>query len=299
MIAPDVTLLRPIWLLALPAIAAFGWWLLTRRGGLGDWQKAVDPTLLRAMSALGRVDTSTSRGPLLTMLAAVTLMILALTGPSIERREALSFRNLDGVLFVVDVSTSVTEDPRWAQMLTMGRFGLASLGTRPGGLIVYAGDAYVASDMTGDHLQLGQTLSLIDGETVPDGGSRPERALELAAQLMADADVLAGDVILFTDGEGLGSASLSAVARIAGQGARFSIVSMLEPSPAMATHTAAGQGAVFTLEQTEALSGWVSEDARRRLEAQDYPLLFWKDLGRYLLLLALFPVLFLFRKSAA
>lgn len=295
----DLTLLRPLWLLALPALAGVGWWLYTRRGGLGDWQKATDPALLRAMAALGRVDNSASRAPLLAMLAAVALTLLALAGPAIERRDTLSFRNLDGVLFVIDASASVTEDARWPQMLTMGRFGLASLGTRPGGLIVFAGDAYVATDMTLDHLQLGQTLSLIDAKTVPDPGSRPERALRMAADLLADAEVVAGDVILLSDGEGLGAASLQAASAIAAQGARLSLVSLNAPHPAFETHAAAGDGRVFTLEQTDALADWLSEAARTRLEAQDYPLLFWKDMGRYLLILALFPLLLLFRRQAA
>ncbi|WP_424971734.1 VWA domain-containing protein [Dinoroseobacter sp. S76] len=295
----ELTLLRPGWLLALGALVGIGWWLLRRRGGLGDWQRAVDPALLAAMTALGRVDSQSSRGPLWALLAALAVILLALSGPALERRDTLSYRNLDGVLFLVDASPSVTEDARWPQMLTMGRFGLASLGTRPGGLIVYGGDAYVATDMTGDHLQLGQTFSLLSPEIVPDGGSRPERALALAAQLLADAEVIAGDVVLFTDGDGLGPASLQAAAAIAEQGARLSLVSLLEPRPAFATHAAAGQGAVFTLEETDAFSDWMREEARTRLEAQDYPLLFWKDMGRYLLALALLPLLLLFRKGAA
>ena len=295
----DLTLLRPLWLLALPVLAVAGWVLLTRRGGLGDWQRAGDPALLRAMAALGRVDTAASRLPTLAMLAALTLTVLALSGPAIERRETLSFRNLDGVLFVIDSSASVTEDVRWPQMLAMGRFGLASLGTRPGGLIVYGGDAYVASDMTLDHLQLGQTLSLIDAGIVPDKGSRPERALAMAATMLREAEVIAGDVVLFSDGAGLGPETLRLAAEIAGQGTRLSLVAPGQPDPAFDTHAAAGGGRVFTLDQTDALAAWLRQSARTRLEAQDYPLLFWKDMGRYLLLFAMVPLLLLFRRPLA
>lgn len=299
MSAADLTLLRPFWLLGIPVLIVLGWWLLTRRGGLGDWQRATDPALLRAMAALGRVDDSASRAPLLAMLVAVGLTLLGLAGPAIERRDTLSFRNLDGVLFLIDASASVTEDPRWPQMLTMGRFGLASLGTRPAGLIAFGGDAYVATDMTLDHLQLGQTLSLIDAETVPDPGSRPERALLLAAEMLETAEVLAGDVVLMTDGEGLSAASLQAAGAIAASGARLSLVSLHQPSPASQTHAAAGKGRVFTTDQTDMLATWLSQAARTRLEAQNYPLLFWKDMGRYVLILALFPLLWLFRRQAA
>ncbi|MGZ2260266.1 VWA domain-containing protein [Roseobacter sp. A03A-229] len=299
MIGAEITLLRPAWLLALPVLLVFGWWLYTRRGGLGDWQKATDPALLRAMAALGRVDKSASGAPLLALLGALGLIVIGLAGPAIERRDTLSFRNLDAVVFVIDASPSVTEHARWPQMLTMGRFGLASLGTRPGGLVVYAGDAYVATDMTLDHLQLGQTFSLIGADTVPDPGSRPERGLQKAVELLAEADVVAGDVVLMTDGAGLGPASLQAAGAIAGQGARLSLISLDAPPAAFETHAAAGQGRVFTLDQTEALADWLSAAARTRLEQQDYPLLFWHDMGRYLLLLALFPMLFLFRRQAA
>ncbi|GFE52262.1 hypothetical protein So717_40150 [Roseobacter cerasinus] len=296
---PDLTLLRPLWLLALPALGLLGWWLYQRQAGLGDWQKATDPALLRAMAALGRVDDSASRAPLLTLLAAVALIIFSLAGPAVERRDTLSFRNLDGVIFVIDASPSVTESPRWPQMLTMGRFGLAALGTRPGGLIVFAGDAYVASDMTLDHVQLGQTLSLIDASTVPDAGSRPERALALALEVLEQAEILGGDVVLMSDGAGLDASSLQSAAAIADRGARLSLVALENPSPAFGTHAAAGLGQVFALDQTDGLASWLRDGGRAALQEQDYLLLFWVDLGRYVLLLALLPLLTLFRGSSA
>ena len=153
--------------------------------------------------------------------------------------------------------------------------------------------------MTLDHLQLGQTFSLIDADTVPNPGSRPERALALASELLETAEVIAGDVVLMTDGEGLSAATLQAAAAIKGQGARLSLVSLDTPVASFETHAAAGNGRVFTLDQTEEFSSWLSDTARTRLEQQDYPLLFWADAGRYMLLLALFPVLILFRRQSA
>jgi len=81
-------------------------------------------------------------------------------------------------------------------------------------------------------------------------------------------------------------------------GARLSVVSLNAPLAAIDTHATAGAGRVFTLDQSDAFAAWIGETARTRLEAQDYPLLFWKDMGRYLLLLALFPLLLLFRRQA-
>ncbi|MGB3246596.1 MAG: VWA domain-containing protein [Sulfitobacter sp.] len=295
----EIMVLRPWVLLGLPVLVAVGVWLALRRGGLGDWQKASDPALLRAMVALGRVDDAARRGPLWAVLGAVAVIVVAMSGPAVERRDAVSFRNLDGVLFVVDASESVMADARCAQMLAMGRFGIASLGTRPGGLIVYGGDAYVVSDMTLDHLQLGQTLSLVGPDLVPDAGSRPGRALALAAERLRAAEVLAGDVVVFTDGEGLDADSLRAAGEIAGRGARVSFVALDAVTAAFETHAAAGGGQAFGLGQTDEFAVWIGSSARTRLERQDYPLLFWKDFGRYLLALALVPLLLLFRWQAA
>ncbi len=294
----EITLLRPLWLLALPLVAGFGWWLMRQTRGLGSWTRAADPALLRALAVLGRVEAQASRLPLIAALGVAALAVLALAGPAMERRDSLSYRNLDGVVLVIDASDSVVEDARWPQALTMARFAVAGLGTRPGGAVVFAGDAYVATDLTVDHLQLGQTVSLIDAETVPNPGSRPERGLEMAAALMRGAGVVAGDVILLSDGAGLGPASLVQAEALAGQGARLSVIS-LGAGAAAETHAALGGGQVFGLGDTDALTAWLAEDGRTRLERQDYPLLFWKDQGRFLLLLALIPMLLLFRRQAA
>lgn len=293
----SLTLLRPEWLLALLPLALAARLFWSRRSGIGAWEAIADPALLGAMTALGHVERAQSRRPFFAAFAAMALAVVALAGPAMERRDAPSFRNLDGVLFVVDASASVTEDARWPQMLTMGRFGLSALGSRPGGLIVYAGDAYSAIDMTHDHLQLGQTLSLIAPDTVPDKGSRPERGLELAASLLRQAEVIAGDVVLFTDGAGLGSNSRNAALEIARLGARLSVVTPVAGAAAIG-HAEAGAGRVFTLEETEALGDWLSDDARRRLERRSFPLLIWADFGRYVLILALLPLLLLFRRAA-
>lgn len=292
----DISLLRPLWLIALPALVALAVVLRRRRAGLGDWDRVLDPAMLRALRALGRVDEAGSARRGLMALIAAGLVVVALAGPALERRDAAAFRNLDGVIFAIDASASMVESARWPALQTMGRFGVAALGSRPGALLVFGGDSYVASDMTGDLRQLGQTLSLIDAGTVPDKGSRPERALAQAALILEEADVLAGDVVLFSDGGGLGSAALTKAGELAARGARVSVVSLDVPGPDVQALAATGQGRVFTLNETDAFAAFLAQDARDRLEKQDFPLLFWSDYGRLLLLAALIPVLLLFRR---
>lgn len=291
----DLSLLRPLWLLAVPALIGLGLLLRRRRAGLGDWDRVVDPAMMQALRALGQVDDRSAARRGVAALIAAALITLALAGPAVERRDAAAFRNLDGVVFVLDASRSLLESERWPAMQTMGRFGISALGSRPAALVVFGGDAYVATDMTGDTGQLGLTFSLIDADTLPNPGSRPERGLELAAQILREADVLAGDVILLSDGGGFGPAAIEQAGLIAGQGARLSVVA-LERSAPVETLARTGGGQVFGLEQTDALAAFLRESGRERLEQQDYPLLFWADFGRWLLILALLPVLLMFRR---
>ncbi|ETX14236.1 hypothetical protein OCH239_03975 [Roseivivax halodurans JCM 10272] len=294
----DLTLLRPLWLLALPLLAVAAVWVVRRGGALGGWTRAVRPDRMAALRALGRVDGGRGLPLSLVPLAASGLIALALAGPAVERRGAATFRNMDAVILVLDASPSATEGAHWTDLQTIARYAAASLGSRPAALIVYAGDAYVASDLSSDHAQLGQTLSLVGAETVPDPGTRPGLALARARDVLTQARSLGGDVILLTDGGGLGQGTLGDAAAIADAGARLSVV-MPAPDAVADTLARVGGGAVFATRDAEGLAAFLSDAARARIERQDWPLLFWADQGRLVLVLALVPVLLMFRRRAS
>lgn len=297
-----LALLRPEWLLALPLVVALSVWVWRRQRGFGDWQRAADPGLLRAMQAIGRVDgRGASRAVLLAPLAA-GLVALALTGPSVERRGTTAFRNLEGAVFVLDASPSMTGGPGWPDAVAAARIGLAALGSKPAALVVFAGDAYLASPFTLDRGQLGLTVSVIEPGTVPDPGTRPDRGLALATELLAQAEILAGDVVLISDGGGLGPDALAAARQIAGMGDVLSVVRIGDApgaDTALAGLAEAGGGQVFTPAELEALAAALGTEARDRLAQEDLALLFRDDLGRYLLAFALVSLLLTFRRAAS
>ncbi|MCP4070879.1 MAG: VWA domain-containing protein [Hyphomicrobiales bacterium] len=303
----DYTLVRPLWLLALPMIAGFIFVLQRRHSEAGDWENVIDPVLMGAMRTLGRVDGAGSRAVRQLPLWATGLILIALAGPAMQWRDAQAFRNLDGVVFVIDVSKSMTEDAQWPAVVMMGRAGVSALGSKPAALVVYAGDAYVASALTTDSRQIGLTMTLLDNKTVPDKGSRPALALAKAAEILKDADIIAGNVILMSDGAGLGPDALQAAKMIAGMGGQLSVVhapttvsgATGTTQAQLQTLVSVGGGSVYGLGNANGLMDDLNNSAAKRLERQDYLLLFWADFGRYLLLLALIPVLGLFRRGSA
>ncbi|MCY0096493.1 vWA domain-containing protein [Hoeflea ulvae] len=257
------------------------------------------------MAALGRVETGRRRlGSSVPFLVAGAV-VLALAGPAVQRREAQTFRNLDGVIFVIDVSGSMVRDESWPKLVNVARAGLSVLGSKPAALIVYGGDSYLASPLTTDHVQLGQAVSLLDEDTMPDRGNRPALALGRAADVLQAADILAGDVVLMTDGEGLDANALRAAQRIADIGGRLSVVvsrTTVSDAPPVGqatfdTFARVGGGKVYDTGDLEAVMADFGETSAARLERQDLQLLLLVDYGRYLLFLALLPALMFFRRE--
>lgn len=288
--------LRPWWLAALPVAALLGIVAVERARGLGDWMRAIDQSVLAEMRRLGLV---AGGRPIAAWLPALLLALLsiALAGPAEERRDLPTFRNLDGVVVVLDVSESVGDGGRFADMLTTARLVAASAGSRQIALIVYAGEAYVASAFTTDARALGATVSLIEPDLSPVPGSRPGAALALARSVLADAHILASDVVLLSDGEGIGQGTQAEARSLRRQGAALSAVFVPSSATggdgraALAALARQGGGQAGDLADPSPVIEILGHNARARLAEAGYPTISFSDRGRYLLLFALVPAL--------
>jgi Ca-activated chloride channel family protein len=301
------TLLRPWWLAGILGALLLGFFLRRRATALGDWERAVDPHLLAAMTQLGALVKAHGRKGWAAALCAASVA-LALTGPASQRTDTSRFRNLDAAIIVVDLSRSLAEGGN----LTAARFAaqaVAAAGTRQVALVVYAGDAFVASNLSSDRDALATTIAVLDGETVPVPGSRPARALALARELLEQARIVAGDVVLISDGGGFDTAALREVERLREGGRRLDTIYVPTdelppgtPRPSRATLDAAAAeagGVSADVADPTPVVAQLSSGAATRLAATDYAVLAWADLGRFLLVASLLPALLLFRRGAA
>ncbi len=297
-----LALLRPLWLLALPVIALIVFVAWRRTSASSGWERAVDPALMAAFTRMGRVVEGKAKRDLLPA-AAMVLVALALTGPAVERRDGASFRNLDGVVLVMDVSDSVAQSDAWLDAMTAVRLIAQRAGSKPVALVAYAGDAYLASPLTTDARVFGTTVSFLTEGIIPDKGSRPALGLAMAAQILADAEIVAGDVVLVSDGEGLSGETSRLATAIRAKGARLSTVYIPgageAPDPVALTALAEiGGGIAVQARNPVPVASLIGSGLATRLESTDFAVLIWRDYGRFLLLLALFPVLLMFRRVA-
>ncbi|MGU3536383.1 VWA domain-containing protein [Methylobacterium sp. A54F] len=302
------TLLRPWWLVAIPLVALLAYRAAWRAAPLGDWTRAVDAPLLAALARRGAVLGGRRRTNLAAALAAGAIA-LALTGPAVERPDATTFRNLDATVIVADLSRSVAEGGSLKELRQTAQAVAEAAGTRSVALVVYAGDAYLAVPPTTDRDSLNTTLFALDADTVPDRGSHPERGLALARRLLSEADVVAADVVLISDGDGIGDAATREAAALRARGWRLQALFVPAaktlppgvPRPDRAALDALARAGGGTAADTAApapVLDAVGASTAQHLAAGGYSVLAFADLGRWLLILAALPALLLFRRTA-
>ncbi len=299
-------ILRPLWLLALPFVVGLLYLTKSRGGTLGGWERAADPHLLKAMVARGTATIGKRRAPavLLTLLFGT----LALSGPAIHRSGQDRLRNLDATIIVMDTSADMVGGQTIRDAASAAHDVLEHAGARQTGLIVYAGDAYVASALTDFTGAIDADLFVLDDQTVPDVGVRPDLALALAKRMLDEAHVIKGDLILISGGGGLDAAAVRQAAALASAGHRVYAMDAAGPATAgLAGHrragleavAAAGGGFSVAMLHPQRLLAALANQAIDRTGDSMITAFAWRDLGRFLLLLAALPLLFEFRRARA
>ena len=204
-----VHFIRPWWLLCLPLafLVPLAWRFYRRPSG--DWSKVCDPHLLRWLSVGKQASPPGWAGSILAALV-LACSAFALSGPSWQHLPDTSYSARDSRVLVLDLSMSMLAEDLRPNRLTQARFRLMDMleTTMEGqmGLVAYAGDAYVVSPLTSDMNTIANMLPALQPEIIPVAGSRADRALELAAELLERAGVARGEILLISDGAELSDA---------------------------------------------------------------------------------------------
>lgn len=171
-----LTLLRPLWLLALPLVALV-WWRVPRTPRADGWDAVIDPHL-RPHVLVGRPGRRTPARLAATL--ALIFSVLALTGPALPGRSDIAFRADVARVVLIDLSG---EGDTAALRLKL----LALLQQMPPGqtaLIAYAEEPYLVAPPTTDSATLRLLAPELAPEIMPLPGQRPDRALRLAQAVL-------------------------------------------------------------------------------------------------------------------
>ena len=194
--------LRPEWLWLIPISAAALWLFWRRFNRNSQWEGQCDPALLQALL----VGTGSGKQwiPIAGLGAIWLLALIALAGPAWQQKPQPVFSKLQSRVLILDLSQSMDSGDLSPSRLERARFKLNDLisgaGSRQQALIVFAGDAFVVSPFTDDTKTLINLIPSLSTETVPVQGSRSDKALKIARELIENAGVSNAEVILLTDG---------------------------------------------------------------------------------------------------
>jgi Ca-activated chloride channel family protein len=219
--------IRPWWLLAIPlAIAVPLAWRHLRRPS-GDWARVCDPHLLRWLSV---GEHSGKPGRLGSWAAGLVLALsaLALSGPSWQRLPDASYSSMDARVLVLDLSASMLAQDLKPDRLTQVRYRLSDIlaETQEGqvGMVAYAGDAYVVAPLTSDTNTIANMLPALRPDIMPMAGSRADRGMELAAELLRRSGHGSGEILLITDS--VSGTTVDLAARLAVDGIVTSVLAV-------------------------------------------------------------------------
>lgn len=193
--------IRPWWLLALIPVMLLIGSLWLRRRSAGQWQEFIAPHLLHYL-----LDGSNKRrrlAPLLGLGLLWTLAVIALAGPAWEKLPQPVQKSGSALVILWDMSPSMMAQDLKPSRLMRSRLKLTDLlrARREGitGLVVYAGESHVVTPLTDDSQTIISLLPALSPTAMPLPGSNPEMALRTAHQLLANAGIPKGNVLMITD----------------------------------------------------------------------------------------------------
>lgn len=201
MLLSDFHFIRPYWFIAIIPVAFILWKLARQHLINKHWESVCDPALLPYI-LVGKSGTKKYTSTILTSLVTL-LIIIALAGPTWERLPQPVFKKESALVIALDLSLSMYADDIKPSRLERARFKISDLlSFRQEGqtaLLVYAGDAFTVTPLTDDVKTINSQLSALSPAIMPAPGSRTDIAIEKSTDLLKQAGISQGHILLVTD----------------------------------------------------------------------------------------------------
>jgi Ca-activated chloride channel family protein len=209
----DFHWLRPEWLLAIPLVVLVAVVFARGRLSSGNWRDVIDPALMPYVLSRAPGRGVDHRWWLLALGGA--LAVLALAGPAWQRIEQPVFRAEQALVVALDLSRSMDAEDILPSRLARARLKILDiLARRKSGqtaLVVYSSNAFTVTPLTTDTDTVAALVNSLSTDIMPSRGSNPAVAMQKGRQLLDQAGVGYGEVLLITDGGS--SAAAEKVAR--------------------------------------------------------------------------------------
>lgn len=194
--------LQPLWLISLIPLAGLLGLLYKHKTGNSAWSKIIDPNLLPLL--LKGSENKTNRLGLILLAIAWLITVIALANPVWEKVPRPIFQTNAARVIVLDLSRSMLIPDLKPSRLSRARFKIEDILARTEegqtGLVVFAGAAFTAAPLTRDSDTLRSLLNVLKPDIMPAQGSRADLGLLKAQELLQQANIKQGQVLLIADG---------------------------------------------------------------------------------------------------
>lgn len=221
--------LNPQWLLALLPLSLVYLWLLRSKSSDSDWDKVIDRHLLPVLLQKAGKATRSGAGRWLSWLLMLGwfIAVLALADPVWQKRVIPVVQTKASRVIVLDLSRSMNIADIKPSRLARAKFVvediLAQASEGQTALVAFAGDAFTVTPLTRDVDTIRSLLPALSPDLMPVQGSRADRGLLKAQELLQQAGVPRGQVLLIADGAQAGSA-IKAASKLSQHGYRVSVL---------------------------------------------------------------------------
>lgn len=193
--------LRPLWLIAAPAVLLI-WWLVRRQSTKSELVAGVVAAHLQDALTTGRSSKSWLK-PVDIFTVAMLAATFAAAGPTWSKQNSPWFSETAPLVIAIEVTDSMRSNDLQPSRLERARFKVLDLleqrtGSRTA-LIAYAGSAHIVMPPSTDKEVLKLFLESLDPAIMPSEGTNAASVLPMAEQVLADESVI-GTILFVNDG---------------------------------------------------------------------------------------------------
>lgn len=219
--------LRPHALWALLFVIPLLWCLTHFLRDGNSWKRICDPKLLPHL-LIARSEKS-HNGILLSIGITWVLAILALAGPTWSHLPQPVYRSAAARVIVLDLSPSMSATDLLPSRVKRATYKIIDILHRAAegqtGMVVFSNEPYVVSPLTNDVETIASMVPVLKPSIMPSQGSNIRAGLIKAKQLMQQAGIKQGEIILLSDSHAT-KQDIKAASAILKEGYHISVLSI-------------------------------------------------------------------------
>jgi len=195
----DFHFIRPYFFLLIIPLVIFVYLLIRSKRHVNIWHKICDKDLMPYI-----LESKSKRNSLSYFLIFTTLLLLitAMAGPTWQKISQPLVKSQSGLVIVLDLSPSMNAEDIKPSRLQRAIYKISDiLNMRQEGqtaLIVFSGDPFIVTPLTDDITTIKALLPALETKIMPSTGHRVNLAIVKAAELLTQAGVSNGSVLLIT-----------------------------------------------------------------------------------------------------